>query len=113
LTQPINNKESYAQASKINVEDVTHIKDTFLTVFSKKIAEINNIINKSSSVKPKINMTTKRPLRKQVIVPMNESNASIIGNNASFYINSINRCLKETNLNLWPISSTWRNLILL
>jgi len=44
-------------------------------------------------------MTTKEPLRKQVIIPMSKSNTNIIGSNASFHINSINRCLKETNLN--------------
>ena len=71
----------------------------FLTTSSKKIADINNIINKSSLIKFKINMSTKRSSRKQVIIPISESNTNIIGSNASFHINSINRYLKETNLN--------------
>ena len=99
LTQPINNKKSYAQASKINIEDVICIKDIFLTISSKKIAEINNIINKSSLIKSKIKMTIKRPLRKQIIVSMSKRNANIIGSGASFHINSINRHFKETNSN--------------
>ena len=71
----------------------------FLTTFPKKTTEINNIINKLISVKSKINMTMKRPSRKQVIVLISKSNVNIIGSNTSFHINFINRHLKETNLN--------------
>ncbi len=78
----------------------------FLTTSSKKIADINNIINKSSLIKSKINMSTKRSSRKQVIVPISESNTNIIGSNASFHINSINRYIKETNLNTLANLST-------
>ena len=67
----------------------------FLTTSSKKIADINNIINKSSLVKSKINITTSR---KQVIISISKSNTNIIGSNTSFHIDSINRYLKETNL---------------
>ena len=78
----------------------------FLTTSSKKIADINNIINKSSLIKSKINMSTKRSSRKQVIVPISESNTNIISSNASFHINSINRYIKETNLNTLANLST-------
>ena len=44
-------------------------------------------------------MTTKGSSRKQIIVLMTKTNTKIIGSNASFYIKSINRCLKETNSN--------------
>ena len=50
-------------------------------------------------VKPKIKMTTKRPLRKQVIILINLNNSNIIGSNASFYINDINKHLKDANSN--------------
>ena len=98
-TQFIDNKESYAQASKINVEDIIHIKDIYITLSPNKIVEINNIINKSSLVKPRIKMTTKKPTRKQVIIFISKINADIIGSNASFYINFINRHFKEINSN--------------
>ena len=42
-------------------------------------------------------MTTKWPLRKQVIIPMSKNNAKIIRSNTNFHIKSINRYLKETN----------------
>ena len=90
-------RKSYAQASKINVEDIIHIKNSFPTLSPKKIVEVSNILNKSSMVKPKIKMTTKEPLRKQVIILMNLNN--IIGSNTSFHINDINKHLKDANSN--------------
>ena len=92
-------KKSYTQASEINIEDIIYIKDMFLTLTSKKIIEVNNIINKLSTVKPKIKMTTKGPLRKQVIIFMSKSSSNVIGSNASFHINTINRHLREANSN--------------
>jgi len=83
----------------IGVEDIIHIKEVFLTVLPKKIVEIN-ILNKSGSVKPKVNMTTKRPLRKQVFISMSEDNVKVIGSNVSFHIKSINRSLWEANSNI-------------
>ena len=71
----------------------------FPTLFSKKIIEVNNVINKLSIVKLKIKMTTKRPLRKQIIIPMSQNNSNIIGSNTNFHINDINRHLKDANLN--------------
>jgi len=84
---------------KINIEDIIHIKDSFLTLSLKKIIKVSNILNKLSIVKPKIKMTTKRPLRKQVIIPMNLNNSNIIESNASFHINDINKHLKDANSN--------------
>ena len=92
-------RKSYAQASKINVEDIIHIKNSFLTLSSKKIIEASNILNKLSMVKPKIKITTKGPSRKQVIILMNLNNSNIIGSNVSFHINNINRHLKDANSN--------------
>ena len=91
-----NIKKSYTQASKINVEDIINIKDMFLMLSPKKIVKVNNII-KSNIVKPKIKMTTKEPLRKQVIVSMSQDNAKFIRTNVSFHINNINRHLKDAN----------------
>jgi len=66
----------------------------------KKIVEINNIINKLGTVKPKTKMITKEPSRKQVIISMSEDNVKIIGSNTNFHINSINKLLKKANLNM-------------
>jgi len=71
----------------------------FLTAFPKKIIEISNIINKSSLVRSKVNMTTRELSREQVIISMSKSNANIIGSNTNFYINFINRHFKDANSN--------------
>jgi len=99
LTLFVNNKKLYTQALIISIEHIIHIKNIFLTVSLRKIIEINNIINKSKPVKPKINMTIKVPSRKQVIIPISKSSTAIIRRNPNFHINSINRCFKENNSN--------------
>jgi len=84
---------------KINVKDILHIKNAFSALSSNKIIDINNIIKKSNIVKPKTNITTKKLLRKQVIVSMSKSNAEVILNQANFLIININRHLKKANSN--------------
>jgi len=94
------NKKSCTQASKSNVEDIIHIKDVFLKLPTKKVIEINDIVNnKTGQAKPKINMTTKDLSRKQIIIPMSENNSEIISNFANFHISNINRYLKEAKSN--------------
>jgi len=97
FSKNVNNyKKSYAQASRSNVEDVIHIKDAFPKLPTKTVIEINDIVNNKAGLKkPKINMTTKGSLRKQIIIPMNTYNSKIIGNFTNTHIANINRCLKE------------------
>jgi len=60
--------------------------------------EVGRMIKAKSSKskkKPKINMTTKGPLRKQVIVLMAKSNTELIVNLVHQYIANINKCLKN------------------
>ena len=40
-----NNKNSYAQTSKSNIENIICIKDAFLKLSTMKVIKINNIIN--------------------------------------------------------------------
>jgi len=46
--------------------------------------------------KPRINMITRGPSRKQVIIPMAKSNAELIVNSANLHIANINKCQKNT-----------------
>lgn len=95
-----NGKKSYAQAFLLNVKDIICIKDIFSTLPTEKVVKIINITNnKMDSKKPKINIMTKRPSRKQIIILMNKSNTKTIINLASTYINNINRCLKKIKSN--------------
>jgi len=61
------------------VENIICIKDAFPKLPTKKVIEINDIVNnKTGQAKPKINMTTKGPSRKQIIISMSENNSEVI-----------------------------------
>jgi len=63
--------KSFARATKGSAEDILKVKEAFPKLAPSKIIEIHNItqgINYKAC--PKLNMTTKGPSRKQVIIPM-------------------------------------------
>ena len=60
---------------------------------AKKIDQVNNIVNGQSKPKPRIKMTTKGPLRKQIIIPMSSDNISLFMKNSSLNVANINRQL--------------------
>jgi len=88
---------SYAQASNpmANMLEVLKIKEAFLTLNTKKINQVNNIIKGNPKPKPHIQMTTKSPSRKQVIIPMSGNNNSTFMKNSSLHVININRRLKN------------------
>ena len=45
--------------------------------------------------KPRVNITTRKPFRKQVIIPMAKSNTELIINSANHYISNVNKYLKN------------------
>jgi len=61
----------------------------------KKIKKNQKIIKGDGKPKPKINMTMKKPLRKQIIVPMSNDNKLKFMEESSVYITNINRALKN------------------
>ena len=72
-------KLSYTQILSKNIGTILKIKENFLELSNKKIKQINkSIFNISDKLKPRINMTTKGPSRKQIIVPMSSNNANKI-----------------------------------
>jgi len=77
------------------------IKEMFPKLQNHKIDQVQKIINSSKS-KPKlhINMTTKGPSHKQIIVPMNKEAANMYIKDASFHISNINCILKSIKLNI-------------
>ena len=73
------NNRTYTQASKNNVDNIIKIKDTFSKLLAKKIIEIHDIVNsKEKKNKLKLNMTTKNPSRKQVIILISSNNFKAI-----------------------------------
>ena len=85
-------KKSYAQALKNNVSiaEVFKIKKTFSTLNAEKIDQVNSIINGSSKPKPKIQMTTKGPLRKQVIILISKDNVNAFIKSSLLHVSSMN-----------------------
>jgi len=65
---------------------------------AKKIENIHNVINNSGKVKLKINMTTKGPSRKQIIIPMHNDNKFKFITFLSIHISNINNMLKNIKL---------------
>ena len=101
--KPSTMKKLYVQASKANtssnIENVIQIKEAFSSLLADKVEKMLKAKNSGVSIKkPKINMTTKRLLRKEVIIPMAKTNAELIINLAHIYISNINNCLKNSKL---------------
>ena len=101
--RPSNIKKSYALKANIlpNVKDVLQIKETFSTLLADEVTKMIKAKNSSEGQKkPKINMITKEPSRKQIIIPMTKSNTELIINSANQQIANINKSLKEFKLDI-------------
>jgi len=77
------------------MSDVIKIKKTFPSIGAKKISQINNIVKESSKPKPRIQMTTKGPSRKQVIIPMGNDNIIKFMKNSLIHVANLNRNLRN------------------
>jgi len=68
----------------------------FPTLSADKVTRIIKVKNSSKEQKKsKINMMTKRPSKRQIIIPMVRSNTKLIINSANQPITNINKSLKE------------------
>ena len=94
-----NVKKSYVQASRtnilLNIEDVLQIKEVFPSLSANKVRKMMKAKNGSEGKKFRVNMTTREPSRKQVIIPMVKLNAKLIINSANLHISNVNKCLKK------------------
>ena len=102
--KPSNMKKSYTQASKSNllhIEDIVQIKEVFPALSANKVGKVLKIRNsREGNKKPKINMTTRGPSRKEVIIPMAKYITELIINSAHIHIANVNKCLKNSKLNI-------------
>ena len=78
-----------------NTREVLKIKKVFSNLQEKKIENIQKIINRGDKPKPRLNITTKGPSHKQVIVLMNSNNIIKFILNSSNHISNIDRLLKN------------------
>jgi len=98
--KPSNIRKSYTQVSKSNIspniENVLQIKNAFPSLSASKAGKMMKAMNGSEGKKKSsINMTTREPSRKQVIVPMVKSNAELIVQSVHQHITNINNCLRN------------------
>ena len=82
------------------VRETFKIKKMFPNLQNKKIENIQNIISSKTKSKLKLNMTTKEPSRKQVIISMNVANARNLIKDSSLHMSNINRALKNIKLEI-------------
>ena len=75
--------------------EVLKIKKALLALNVKKINQINNIVKGNPKPKLQIQMTTKGPSRKQIIVPMSKENNSNFMKNSALHVAYINRQLRN------------------
>ena len=94
-TEKKNIGKLYAQASSPKINEILKIKEIFPKLLTNRIDNIYKIINGGNKPKPKLNMTTKEPFRKQVIIPMNNNNKAKYMELSSVYITNLNRALKN------------------
>jgi len=96
-----NSIKSFVQAIRDNAADILRIKEAFPKLSKEKIIEIHNIAHDTKGkLWPRINMTTKRPSKKQIIIPMSQNNISTISKHIDKYIFNINRLLKFIKSNI-------------
>ena len=99
-----NMKKSYAQASKSNlscIEDILQVKKAFPALLVNEVGKVLKISNsREGSKKPKINMMTRGPSRKEVIIPMAKHIAELMINSAHTHIINVNKCLKNSKLDI-------------
>ena len=76
------------------------IKETFPSLNTEKIDQVNNIVNGQNEPRPRIRMTTKGPLRKQIIIPMSGENISSFMKNSSLHVANINRNLQNAKTDI-------------
>ena len=99
---------SYAQVVGPSISNILKLKDNFPNLLTKKIENIQRIIDNSNKTKYHIKMTTKDPSWKQIIIPMSKENGNKFMESTSIYIANINRALKNIKSSVLA-DYTWKN----
>jgi len=86
--------KSYAQVTNLKVFNILKIKEVYPNLLANKIENIHKIINNSSKTKPKINMATRKPSHKQIIIFVSKNNITKFMAFFSKHIANLNRALR-------------------
>ena len=102
--KPSNMKKSYVQTSKSNlscIKDIMQVKEAFPALSADEVEKVLKIKNsREGNKKPRINMMTRGLLRKEVIILIAKHNTELIINSAHIHIANINKCLKNSKLDI-------------
>jgi len=82
-----------------SIKEILKIKDNYPNLSSEKIEDIHNISNSTGKSKSHINMTTKGPSYKQIIVSMGSENINKFMASLGNYISNLNCPLKSIKSN--------------
>jgi len=102
--KPINDKSNnsspkpactYIQASFTNIQNILKLKENFPKLSDKKLKEIHKMVHNSNTPKLRLNMTTKVPSYKQIIVSISSNNIKIFMSSLNDYVVNINWALKN------------------
>jgi len=94
-------KPLYTQVSSKNINNILQIKENFPELSNKKIEEVNKtIFSKTDKPQPRINMMTKGPSWKQIIIPISIDNANKFMVNSNKHIANFNCALRSTKSDL-------------
>ena len=108
-------KHSYAQVSSApKVREILKLKENFPKLSDIKIEQIHNTVTGSNTlVQTRINMTTKGPSCKQIIIPMGSDNTRMFMTTAGDHVININHALKGIKSDVVAdfIRSDFRGLI--
>ena len=104
--KPMNTKKSYAETSKTNnssnIEDVIRVKEAFPELSADEVGKMLKAKNSNGCMKkPKINITTRKQSRREIIILMAKTNTELIINSAHIYISNVNKCLKNSKSNIF------------
>jgi len=80
--------------------EIIKIKETFPALNAQKVDQIHKIVNSTLKSKPRIQMTTKGPSRKQIIILMSNDNILKFMKESLFHIVNINQALKNAKLEI-------------
>ena len=100
-TQALSSKPKSSATSSNIMMKMLKIKEAFLNLPNKKIDTIQKVIDSlNNKPKPRLNMTTKSPSHKQVIVPMNNDLGKRFIKNSASQVTNINCALKSIKSNI-------------
>jgi len=86
---------SYTQAFTPKIDEILKLKENFPNLLAKKIERIHKTINDSGKIKSRINITTKKPSRRQIIILMSNNNKLKFMTLFNVHIANLNRVLKN------------------